>query len=144
LEDRGEDYARWFRIISSNAGEIKPGDLATESASREMENSKEWKDTIRHLRIRDLLLSGPFKLNSSSSNTSRIITFLPDGAIGLGQTDFVARWRLSEGKLELLDMAGAVQSRFVLSSDGRFLIQALDPAAPSAGTSQLVRVAAKS
>lgn len=139
VEDRREDYAKWFRIISGE--EIKSGDFAADSTSEE--KSKEWKDAIRHHRIRELLLSGPFKFSSTSANATKVITFLPDGAIGVGRSDLVARWRISEDKLELLDVTGTVRCRFVFSSDGRFRIQMLDPIAPSTGTTQLVRVAAK-
>jgi len=143
-KDRSEDYARWFRIISGDAGETKPGDLVTESRPRQVEKSREWKEAITQLRIQELLLSGPFKLITTAPNNSRIITFLPNGAIGTGRTHLVARWRLFEGRLELLDAGEEVQSRFIVSSDGRFLTQILDPTAPSASPSQLVRVAAKS
>lgn len=144
LEDRGQDYERWFRIISGDAVETKPADLAAESRPREIKQSKDWREAVTHLRIQDLLLSGPFKLISSSPHNSRTLTFLPDGAIGTGRTHLVARWRLSEGRLELLNAEGEVQSRFTVSSDGRFLTQILDPTAASVGPAQLVRVAAKS
>jgi hypothetical protein len=142
-EDRGEDYVRWFRIISGGAVGATAGEYGSEDASNGMAGSKGVREAILHLRIRDLLLSGPFKLNALHSNSSKIITFLPDGTIGAGQTQLMARWRLSDGKLEILDMAGDLQSRFLESKDGRLLTQVSDASAPSAGTTQLIPVAAK-
>jgi len=108
------------------------------------EQPKQWKELSSHLRMRSLLLSGPFRLSSRSSEASTTLTFLPDGAIGIGQTYRTARWQLSNGKLELLDIRGAVQCRFVPSNDGLSLTQVQDGAEQSVGKLELVRVEAGS
>lgn len=142
---RGDDYEKWFRIISGNTPNTTPTDLGTQSAESEEaaegRSSKWGVEAIEHLRIRDLLLSGPFKLHGGSTNASRIITFLPTGRIGKGRTQIEAAWRLADGKLELLDQAGEVQSRFTLSEHGSFLQHVASE--PTTKGQQLIRIAAK-
>jgi hypothetical protein len=121
VEDGGDDYSRWFRIISGEAASVDSDSQLAKGPGADQ--PKEWKKLSSHLRMRSLLLSGPFKLGNRSSGMSTTVTFLPNGAIGIGETHRMARWRLSKSSLELLDMSGAVQSRFELSHDGRFLTQ---------------------
>lgn len=141
----GDDYEKWFRIISGDTPNTTPADLGTQSAESEEaaegKSSKWGGEAIEHLRIRDLLLSGPFKLHGGSTNASRIVTFLPTGRIGKGRTQIEAAWRLADGKLELLDQAGEVQSRFALSEHGSFLQHVASE--PTTKGQQLIRIAAK-
>lgn len=49
---------------------------------------------------------------------SKILTFLPNGEIGEGRNDNESRWRIANGRLEILDGWGAPYSRFLLMEDG--------------------------
>jgi hypothetical protein len=52
------------------------------------------------------------------TDQSKILTFHPNGAIAQGQNDNENRWRVVNGRLEILDGRGALYSRFSLMEDG--------------------------
>ena len=56
-----------------------------------------------------------------ATDGSKILTFLGDGTIGEGRNNNESTWRVSGGKVEILDSKGAVYSRFNLLHDGRSL-----------------------
>lgn len=52
------------------------------------------------------------------TDESKVLTFLPNGDIGRGQNDNESRWRIANGRLEILDGRGVLYSRFSLMDDG--------------------------
>ena len=60
----------------------------------------------------EALVKGKWTLVYNPPNRSKPITFLATGAIGEGQNQNENRWRVSKGKLELLQSDGQTHSRF--------------------------------
>jgi len=61
----------------------------------------------------------------------KLITFLPDGTVGEGRNQNEHNWRISRGRLELLEDNGSVHSRFVYDSNNKSLIHTNEPGLPS-------------
>ena len=61
----------------------------------------------------EVLLSGSWLLVFNPPNRSKPISFLQNGEIGLGRNNNENMWRISDGKLEILQNDGQVHSRFV-------------------------------
>jgi hypothetical protein len=123
--ERDEEYAKWFQIISGESNLTHAEDLSSYSSPNYSKHTKNLKIAVAHLRIQELLLKGSLRLQGVSPEESRIVTFLPDGALGTGWTRDQASWRLYEGELQILEEGGVVRSRFVLGTDGRSMVQKL-------------------
>jgi hypothetical protein len=79
-------------------------------------------------RLRQLLLSGKFNfVFNPTTGGSKQLTFLPNGDIGEGRNNNEHRWRIADGRLEILSADGAVYSRFVLLADNESLHHTNDP-----------------
>jgi hypothetical protein len=52
------------------------------------------------------------------TNRSKTLSFLRDGSIGQGRNNNEASWRVTNGKLEILNSHGELYSRFALQPDG--------------------------
>ena len=55
------------------------------------------------------------------SEGSKILTFLPNGEIGEGRNSNEYHWRISNGRLEIINSKGETYSRFFLFPDGKSL-----------------------
>jgi|SRR5215216_2219161 len=55
------------------------------------------------------------------SEGSKILTFLPTGEIGEGRNSNESHWRISNGRLEIINSKGETYSRFFLFPDGKSL-----------------------
>lgn len=150
LKDRSNDYAKWFNMISGRkidgnrvmVDNAIGGSGKVHAAMFDEPNTRATEELERD--IRNLLLGGPFKLlYNPITNSSRAVTFLPNGSLGKGRTQSEASWRISQGRLELLDQAGSVYSRFTLAKDRQSLHHTNDPGIPSMGNQQLIRISAK-
>jgi hypothetical protein len=83
-------------------------------------------------RLRNLLLSGTFKfVFNPSTGASKELTFLPNFDVGKGRNHNENRWRIVDGRLEILNSGGTVYSRFVLLDDNISLHHTNDPELPS-------------
>jgi len=72
------------------------------------------------LRILKLLYGNRFRLTfNPEAGGSKVITFRDDGLIGEGRNGNEYTWRLSDGRLEIVEQSGDVHSRFVLLPDGK-------------------------
>ena len=79
-------------------------------------------------RLRDLLLNGRFTfVFNPATGGNKPLTFLPNGDIGEGRNHQENRWRIADGRLEILHQDGGVYSRFILLSDGQSLHHTNDP-----------------
>jgi len=71
-------------------------------------------------RIRNALMSNRFKfVFNPLTGASKILSFSPNGTIGDGRNNNEARWRIVDGRLEILDGNGELYSRFILLKDDR-------------------------
>ena len=78
--------------------------------------------------MRDLLLGGTFKfVFNPAGGQSKPLSFLQNGEIGKGRNDNENRWRIVDGRLEILNSDGGVYSRFVLLDNNEFLHHTDDP-----------------
>ena len=78
--------------------------------------------------IRDTITRTKYRFVFNPSNDlSKTLTFLPNGMIGEGCNNNEATWRISKGKVEILDGAGSLYSRFNLLQDGRSLHHTNEP-----------------
>lgn len=83
---------------------------------------------VTEQRLRNLLLNGTFKfVFNPATGGSKQLTFLPNGDIGEGRNNNEHRWRIADGRLEILSADGAVYSRFVLLDDNESLHHTNDP-----------------
>lgn len=79
-------------------------------------------------RLRELLLKGRFRfVFNPATGGSKRVTFLANGQIGEGRNDNEATWRISDGRLEILNAQGALYSRFILLDDNASLHHTNDP-----------------
>jgi len=146
---RSSDYAKWFNMIFGREVDRKLDMVSNvRGVSEDLANIVDETDaTTREgldADINRLLLGGPFKLiHDPDNNLSRAVTFLPGGGLKVGRTQSENSWRISQGRLELLDQAGSVYSRFALAKDRRSLYLTSEPDHPSAKNQRLIRISAK-
>jgi hypothetical protein len=69
--------------------------------------------------ITSAILSTEYKfVFNPLNNRSKTLSFLRDGSIGQGRNNNEASWRVTNGKLEILNSEGELYSRFALQPDG--------------------------
>jgi hypothetical protein len=71
-------------------------------------------------KIHKAVLARRYKLvYNPETGKSRTVSFQEGGEVGEGRNDNEFRWRISGGRLEFLDSAGRVYSRFFILPDGK-------------------------
>lgn len=85
--------------------------------------TKKTEEQLQKLLLEDVFT---FVFNPTSGG-SKDLTFLRTGEIGDGRNKNENRWRIVDGRLEILDSQGNVYSRFVLLDDGESLHHTNDP-----------------
>lgn len=79
-------------------------------------------------RIRKIILNNSFKFVFNPMNGQcKTLTFRADGSIGAGQNQNESRWRIVNGRLEILNSDSDVYSRFILLNDGKSFHHTNDP-----------------
>jgi hypothetical protein len=79
-------------------------------------------------KIHKAILGRRYKLvYNPETGKSKTVSFHEGGEVGEGRNDNESRWRISGGRLEFLDSAGIVYSRFFILPDGKTFHHTNDP-----------------
>ena len=105
------------------SGRTYTRDAAPASGTKPHRHTNEEDDRLSELYVEEAIRSAidsttyKFVYNPATEH-SKTLTFLPNGNIGRGQNNNENRWRVANGRLEILDSQGTVYSRFTLLDDG--------------------------